>query len=609
MRQQFTARNNLPGELQSLAELKKPAELKSLTALASAESTSNDEPGYWNDFDAVRKSAPIVPAFSHTEHAKPTARGIQTATVVGPSGEEVFTDELGRIKIQCHWARVQDHEVGQHGAGANKDDFSSCWVRVSYPSAGANWGHQFIPRIGQEVVVTFIENDIDRPVVTAVVYNGQHTPPAFSGAGTLPANKTLSGIKSQEHKGAGYNEILFDDTRNEIRTKLSSEHGKTQLNQGYLIHPRQEGKGDPRGEGFELRTDKAGVLRAAQGLLIATEPQANASGNQLDRAAANAILDNATKLADQLGDTAKAAKANQPETGKNNQTVNADFQSGSSKPQGHLHHLKDATQTLERKSNTDKEGKSGNGSQAGQQPVLILSGQQGIAITTPQSAAITTGSNLDQIALGDHHQTTGRRWISNATESISLFVSGKAKEAIKLFAAKGNIQVQAQSADIEIDGDQSLTITSCKETITASAQKEITIACGGAVIKLSGGNIEVSAPGTISLKGAQQSATGPASMKISPPVLPILNMPKKDSFVLRWNVAQALGLDPTTSNVIEQLPYEMRDSSGKLLATGQLDSKGLTGPVVTEKAQKVNLYIGDGSWLLHNDVEHTAPSE
>jgi type VI secretion system secreted protein VgrG len=80
------------------------------------------------------------------------------------------------------------------------------------PSAGATWGSQYIPRIGQEVVIDFIEGDIDRPLVTGVVYNGTHRPPTFSGAGSLPANKTLSGHKSKEYKGSRYNELLFDDS-------------------------------------------------------------------------------------------------------------------------------------------------------------------------------------------------------------------------------------------------------------------------------------------------------------------------------------------------------------------------------------------------------------
>ncbi|WP_230369789.1 type VI secretion system Vgr family protein [Paludibacterium denitrificans] len=195
--------------------------------------------------------------------------------MVGPAGEEVYTDARGRIKVQFHWQRPDEHPT----LGANLDDQSSCWLRVAMPSAGANWGHQFIPRIGQEVLVDFIEGDIDRPVIVGVLYNGSHATPAFSGAGALLTNKTLSGIKSKEHQGGQYNELLFDDTPGEVRAKLSSESGKTQLNQGFLTQPRTNGKAQPRGNGFELRTDQHGAIRAAHGLLLTTEAQNGASSH------------------------------------------------------------------------------------------------------------------------------------------------------------------------------------------------------------------------------------------------------------------------------------------------------------------------------------------
>jgi type VI secretion system secreted protein VgrG len=352
----FAARNNLPGEFESVVSA------KTVSTLTNAANDSLDltAPGYQNRFTVVRKAIPIVPAYSHSDshkrYAKPTAPGAQTATVVGPAGEEIYTDELGRIKIQFHWARVQDHDQSRHGASADNNDFSSCWVRMAYPSAGANWGHQFIPRVGQEVLVEFIEGDIDRPVVIGALYSGQQTPPAFSGKGSLPANKTLSGIKSQEHKGTRYNELVLDDSTHEIRITLSSDHGKSQLNQGFLIHPRTEGKGEPRGEGFELRTDNAGALRAAQGLLITTEAQTNAAGNQLQRTSAQALLDSATLLADQLGDTAKKQTANQPETGKANQTINA--KPAPAKPAATFTNSKKPAPTLSAKATPTKTAKA-----------------------------------------------------------------------------------------------------------------------------------------------------------------------------------------------------------------------------------------------------------
>jgi len=127
---------------------------------------------------------------------KPMVQGPQTAMVVGAAGEEIWTDEYGRVKLQFHWDRY-----GQ------SDENSSCWVRVSQAWAGSGWGGISIPRIGQEVIVDFINGDPDRPIITGRVYNGDNMPPY-----NLPAEKVVSGMKTATHKGGGYNEISMNDT-------------------------------------------------------------------------------------------------------------------------------------------------------------------------------------------------------------------------------------------------------------------------------------------------------------------------------------------------------------------------------------------------------------
>ncbi len=127
---------------------------------------------------------------------RPVVQGPQTAIVVGKAGEEVWTDEHGRVKVQFHWDRASPG-----------DENSSCWIRVSQPWAGKKWGGISIPRIGQEVVVEFLEGDPDRPIITGRVYNGENKPPH-----DLPGKACLSGMKSQTIKGGGYNEITLDDT-------------------------------------------------------------------------------------------------------------------------------------------------------------------------------------------------------------------------------------------------------------------------------------------------------------------------------------------------------------------------------------------------------------
>ncbi|MCW5964374.1 MAG: type VI secretion system tip protein VgrG [Bryobacterales bacterium] len=140
----------------------------------------------------------------------PMVRGVQTAVVVGPSGEEIYTDKYGRIKVQFHWDRE-----------GKKDENSSCWIRFSTSWAGKQWGMISIPRIGQEVVVDFLEGHPDRPLVTGCVYNAEQMPPY-----SLPGNATQSGLKSRSSKGGGgdnFNEIRFEDKKGSEDFSMQAE--------------------------------------------------------------------------------------------------------------------------------------------------------------------------------------------------------------------------------------------------------------------------------------------------------------------------------------------------------------------------------------------------
>ncbi|MDX6271554.1 MAG: type secretion system secreted protein VgrG [Acidobacteriota bacterium] len=148
---------------------------------------------YTNSFEAFPATVPFRP---QRATPKPRIVGTQTAIVVGKSGEEIWTDQYGRIKVQFHW--------DQRG---KNDENSSCWIRVDYGWAGSHWGGIFLPRIGQEVIVSFLEGDPDRPLVVGAVYNAQQVVPY-----TLPDEQTKSTIKSNSSKGGqGFNEIRFED--------------------------------------------------------------------------------------------------------------------------------------------------------------------------------------------------------------------------------------------------------------------------------------------------------------------------------------------------------------------------------------------------------------
>ena len=152
---------------------------------------------YENEFNCIPLALPFRPPMVTP---RPMVQGTQTAVVVGPGGEEIYTDEYGRVKVQFHWDRE----------GKNDAD-SSCWVRVGWNWAGKNWGAISIPRIGQEVVVDFQEGDPDRPIIVGSVYNTDQMPPY-----KLPDNKTVSTLKSRSSKGGSastFNEIRMEDMK------------------------------------------------------------------------------------------------------------------------------------------------------------------------------------------------------------------------------------------------------------------------------------------------------------------------------------------------------------------------------------------------------------
>ena len=164
-----------------------------------------EELTYRNSFECIPFSTPFRPARVTPE---PFVQGCQTAVVVGPGGEEIYTDKYGRVKVQFHWDRE-----------GKKNENSSCWIRVSHPWAGQGWGAVSIPRIGQEVIVDFLEGDPDQPIIVGRVYNAEQMPP-FG----MPGGAMISGVKSNSTKGGGgYNEISLNDTKG---TELINIHAQ-----------------------------------------------------------------------------------------------------------------------------------------------------------------------------------------------------------------------------------------------------------------------------------------------------------------------------------------------------------------------------------------------
>jgi type VI secretion system secreted protein VgrG len=205
---------------------------------------------YSNTFTCIPDDVPFRPARTTP---RPMVRGAQTAIVVGPPGEEIYTDAFGRVKVHFHWDRA-----------GKRDENSSCWIRVAQPWAGNRWGVLFLPRIGQEVVVEFLEGDPDRPLVTGSVYNAEQMPPY-----ELPEHKTRSALKTLSSQGGeGWNEIRFEDRKGEEQIFLHAERDQDSRTR----HDSREWVGNERhlvvGDGKEGTGNQTELVRGNKSLTV-----------------------------------------------------------------------------------------------------------------------------------------------------------------------------------------------------------------------------------------------------------------------------------------------------------------------------------------------------
>jgi len=518
--------NNLPKALDE--------RVKALVAGSAWAGGERGERRYRNRFTAVRRDLPLVPAWNPHRDLPPMHP--LTAIVVGPPGEEVHCDALGRIKLQFQGLDPRDHEHAR-GAGASGSDADSAWVRVASGWASEGWGALHLPRVGDEVVVEFLAGDPDRPLVTGAVYNGRNRPPRFSGAGSLPANRHLAGVRSREIRGTGYGELLFDDTSGEIKTKLSSEHGKTQLNQGWIGHPRSEGGSVRRGEGFELRTDLAGALRAAQ-LLISTDSRSGASGATLDRQELLGNLQTALAIANQLSTLATAHAAEATDTAG----------------QKHL------AQGIER----------WDGGTPGA-ATIALSAPAGIALASAGSVHATAGTSLDLVAARDANLSVGRKLLLRAAEGLSAFAK---KLGIELIAGSGDIRAQAHAGKIALGAAKRLHAYSLEEALFEAPR--IVLRAGGAEIVLADGRITLGAAAGVEVKAPDFRFGGGYGGGLDLPGMPASSLRTDERVALAGRAGQAR----------ENVPYAVEDVAGGVEAVGASRTDGATRERVTDTAIK-----------------------
>lgn len=400
---------------------------------------------------------------------RPKVTGTMTARVTSAKANDIYAwqDASGLYRVKF------DADRDEKGQGQE-----SMPVRLAKPYGGDVYGFHFPLIQGTEVAIAFHEGDPDRPYIAHALHDSRHVDPVTE------KNSTRNVIRTPTN-----NKLRMEDKRGEEHIKLSTEYGgKTQLNLGHNVDAIRK----LRGEGFELRTDSWGGIRAGKGIFITADSQPEAQGKVLDMAAVHSLLTQAVSQMESLSLAASAAKA---------QLMQYEQQ------------------------------------QALMEEKLLALKQAVLLMSAPEGIALASGSHLQAVASENIYMTAGQNVELGAKKNITLAASEKISiftetEGVEAIVAKGDIISQAQSGNIEVIAKQNISLTSTTKDMTFTAAKTLTFTCaGGAYIRLSGGNIELGCPGDIMMKQSKLLSSGPASMQSNIPELPDSG-PQSMSFML-----------------------------------------------------------------------------
>ena len=522
---------------------------------------ASDEPEYQCELSVQPSRLPVRMA-AVDEHGLPDPRlrvrynapGLQTALVVG-LGEPVHTDRDHRIKVQFHWQRGSrsshrlDHPDGDN---APASDASGTWVRVGEAIAGHNWGSNFVPRLGQEVTVAFEAGDIDRPIVIGVVYNGLGQQDAqgnqvlagaagavgsadawFPGSkneGKLQAHQHTqvhAGYKSQELATSqsgfgGYNQLVMDDTPSQGRDELFSSTAQTRLQLGHLIHQIDNRRLQHRGHGADLATAAWGAVRAGSGQLISAHkrPASVQASKQVDPAEPLNQVDLGQQLIHKLAESAQqhlAKTADEP-----NIVGAARPDTGRQLPvEKGMYATLDSLETTDTRGGVEGDEEHIGGGigtvPAWGRPDLVTAAPAGIGSFTPASTILTAGQTVAMAAGQDIQQIAQANHATAVKDAAILFTYGKAQSpkkpnqetGIKLHAASGNVQTQSQTGATKIAALKRIQIVSTNGKITIAAPKHVQLFAAGAAIRLEGGRVSNTGPGSVLYKASMKIFNSP----------------------------------------------------------------------------------------------------
>ncbi|MFH2242973.1 type VI secretion system tip protein VgrG [Enterobacter sichuanensis] len=389
------------------------------------------------DFDGIPDSTDF--GFRPEPGARPVMAGTLPARVTSTTENDTYghIDKDGRYRVNMLFDR-DNWETG----------FESLWVRQSRPYAGDTWGLHLLLLAGTEVAIGFEDGNPDRPYIAGVLHDSAHGDPV-----------TIRNYKRNVLRTPANNKIRLDDERGKEHIKVSTEYGgKSQLNLGHLVDSEKQ----QRGEGFELRTDSWGAIRAQKGMFISADGQMKAQGQVLEMQAAMSQLEQARSLAEALRSAAEAARAEL-----------ADVQTQKALLSEALTDLKKAA--------------------------LLVSAPEGIAQVTGKSLQQSAGDNIISTSGGHTDFSALKRFTVAAGERVSLFAQ---KLGIKMFAGKGKVEIQAQGDEMTLDALKDIRISSSEGKLIISAKQEIVLTSGGGYIRIADGTVECAAPDKIIERGA-----------------------------------------------------------------------------------------------------------
>ncbi|HFE3721036.1 TPA: type VI secretion system Vgr family protein [Klebsiella variicola subsp. variicola] len=461
--------------------------------------------------------------------ARPVMAGTLPARVTSTRENDTYghIDKHGRYRVNMLFDRAR-WETG----------FESLWVRQSRPYAGDTYGLHLPLLAGTEVAIGFEDGNPDRPYIAGVLHDSAHGD-----------HVTIRNDKRNVLRTPANNKIRLDDERGKEHIKVSTEYGgKSQLNLGHLVDAEKQ----QRGDGFELRTDSWGAIRAQKGIFISADGQAKAQGQVLAMEPAVSNLAEAREQMMSISGDAQKATANP-----------ADLQ---------------AQITLLEQQLTDLK-----------KSVLLVSAPEGIALTSGEHLQVSAGHNLIATAGKNADVSVVKNLFIGVGSALSVFVR---KLGIRLIANQGPVQMQAQNDLMALLARKEISIVSTEDEIKIIAKKKLTLNGGGSYIRLDANAIESATAGEYRTKAGYYGRQESASEKVKMPVFPVME-PGEHS--LRFAFPGADSVSQSMNWLINQ-PYSISDSAGKILSTGTVDTSGRFPKIVLPESDTLNLIIGRETW-------------